>query len=500
MNIFGSSRRHLGLVAILLFAGALLVYRLTESPLTGYDEGILVQMAGNLFETGSFSLRTSPGALSSGAYMTTAFPVLLPVAVSMKLFGSTLLAARSVMAMFSLAFLACLYTVTLRTFGRKSAWLATALMATHASLYAYGKPVMGEIPGLLYIMLFLLGLHALTRRQERPLPLVVLTSLALGLAAVTKPIFLLVLPAAGLTLLLHRKRLPVTPATVIASVVTLLLCAGAWLATQFFASDDVAKVLLFYRNPYLIQDVAGTVIANLKRFVTEATPIYALGLFVVWAISFVARVWDIRVRKQEDAQPPSAVETFAFLFVILVFLAYLRTPGFYRYFFVANVMIFPAFPSALQDILRRIVARLPSWNARTVSRDLSILLCLLLIGFQGFRLFNGSFITTSLRSAQTAELEAYFWTQFKPAQPPYVYDVPELVPFLRTDEYHQWIEVSGGGTFSLGVPLEDALAAKVGTILVHEKRYNMELDRFADYHQTAMIVRYVVLERNADAP
>ncbi|MEO5927993.1 MAG: glycosyltransferase family 39 protein [Patescibacteria group bacterium] len=482
------------LLLVLLFATGMATYRLTESPMTGYDEGILVQMAKNFSERGAFVLQIQPDVFASGAYMSTAYPILAPVGVAMRLFGPTLLTARGTMVIFLLAFLFFFHLASRRVFGKRNALMATALMATHASFYVYGKPVMGEIPGLMYVALFLIGLERLSRQPKRYWLTLVLTAAALGLAAVTKPIFLLALPAAAITLLIYRKKLPVSFATVGAVAAIIIACFLAWFATQFFATDDAAKILLFYRNPYLTQDVGSLVIANIKRFFTEATPLYMVGLLIIWVVSYVARIRDARRSAQALTSVISAVETFCLAFVLLILAAYVRTPGFYRYFFLANVFILLPLPFAIQDLVTRVLRRVPSLKTGMTSRYAAVFIWGILLMVQGYRLFFGSYITTTYASTQTAELEQYFGHDFEPERRVYLYDVPEIMPFLPTKNYSQWMELSGGGGFQMGIPLHEALSAKPDAIIVHEHRYNEELDHFPGYHQAAFVVRYVVLE------
>jgi len=147
--------RHGAFVVILLFAAVFATYRLNGTPTTGYDEGILVQMAANAADHGAFDIRIGPGA-----YMSTGFPALAPIALSFRLFGTGLLQARLVIVAFLLTLLCALYAGALRMFGKRAAVFSVALLATHASLYAYGKVVLDEIPGLCYLTLFFLGLYA----------------------------------------------------------------------------------------------------------------------------------------------------------------------------------------------------------------------------------------------------------------------------------------------------------------------------------------------------
>ena len=215
---------------------------------------------------------------------------------------------------------------------------------------------------------------------------------------------------------------------------------------------------------------------------------YVVGLLVPWTISMALRV------RRREIHP---VETFCFFLTMLVLVAYLRTPGFYRYFFLANVVLLIAFPFALEDLIHRVVRLFPRWKAQLASRDLAFLACALLILAQSHRLLRRSFILTTYGSTQTAQMTEYFNSKFERERQPYIYDVPEVVPFLPTKNYSQWIEVSGNGRFQVGLSLQEALAKKVGTIILNEKRLGLEAEEFKEYQEVARASRYVVLERKS---
>jgi 4-amino-4-deoxy-L-arabinose transferase-like glycosyltransferase len=90
-------------------------------------------------------------------------------------------------------------------------WLSVGslgLVATFAPLYGNGKNVLGEVPGLLFVLLFLLCVRYIEsgKSTER---LFLFAGLMLGLAVVTKPIFLLLLPVVGLVLVCSRELLTI---------------------------------------------------------------------------------------------------------------------------------------------------------------------------------------------------------------------------------------------------------------------------------------------------
>ena len=55
-------------------------YKLTESPPTWIDEGMVTQLALNLERHGIIGLQTSPDNFVSGAYISVGFPLIFPMA------------------------------------------------------------------------------------------------------------------------------------------------------------------------------------------------------------------------------------------------------------------------------------------------------------------------------------------------------------------------------------------------------------------------------------
>jgi hypothetical protein len=501
MNIFGIDRvnvikryikENATLLLILMFCLAVSAYRLLESPITAYDDGALTQMAINLPAHGRLVLQTEPGVFTSGAYMSTGFSVLAPVAATYQLFGKTLLAARLAMIGFLLVFFYTAYALCERLFGKRAALFSLALLATHPSIYAYGKAVLGEVPGLTYLLLALLGIERLSRPHTRTLSLVMLTAVALGLTAAAKPVYLVILPVAAVILLVHRKQLPVNPRTVATAIISLLACLGVWAGTQFSMKDDFANIFFFYRNPGLYADITTSIVMNLKHLFTEVVPLYLLISTILWIISFILRWRDGR----NPQVKPGPAESAVLLFTLIIIIAWLRSPGFYRHFFPAEVTSLLALPAVMEDLLKRFVARFPSWNAKRVARNAMTCILLMLIAGHTYRLFFNPYLSKSYRSTQTTQLRTYFDTRFEAWRSPYVYDSPEIVQFLHTTNYTQWIEAAGLSRFAVGPPLDKALARKTDTLIMNEKRWTAERASFSDYHEIAMISRYVVAERN----
>ena len=195
----------IGLFALVFFYAS---YKLTESPPTWYDEGLYIQVAHSIAERGTQSVQTAPGEFISTGFVTGGYPFLAPVALSLRIFGDNLFAARLPMIVFILALAVAVFLFMYRLFGRQDALLALLLLATFPLLYGNGKNVLGEVPGLFYITLALLFLWRLELQEFKGIYNYLFLGIFTGLAAVTKPIFFFFFLAIGLVLLLCIRSIP----------------------------------------------------------------------------------------------------------------------------------------------------------------------------------------------------------------------------------------------------------------------------------------------------
>jgi hypothetical protein len=184
------------LVVVLLFLAG---YNLTEYPVTWFDEGSHLHVPKTLLRFGVYADYSSEGFRYYGPTVGVGPTVMLPIAAVFKLFGIGLLQARLVMALYLLATIYVFYRLAVILGGQRLAWVATALLITSRgiSLLEYGRQVLGEVPGLFFVVAGL-GLWFATWEKATWRQLV-LVGLLLGLAMVTKNQYLLVLaPTLGL--------------------------------------------------------------------------------------------------------------------------------------------------------------------------------------------------------------------------------------------------------------------------------------------------------------
>jgi hypothetical protein len=177
-------------VAIVLF---LALYNLTDYPLTWFDEGSHLHVPKTLVRFGVYADYSSEGFRHYGPTIGLGPTVMLPIAAVFRLFGVGLLQARLVMALYLLAAIFAFYGLACTLGGRRLAWVATGLLVTSrgAALLLHGRQVLGEVPGLFFVVA---GLWLWFAKWDRSnWQRLVLVGLLLGLGMITKYQYLLFL-------------------------------------------------------------------------------------------------------------------------------------------------------------------------------------------------------------------------------------------------------------------------------------------------------------------
>lgn len=339
-------QNYLKIILSLLFSFfvILLFYGFPDSPSPWFDEGINLGIAKSFAEKGVYNMAVGPNQYVNEKQLmiTTNYPLLLPVSLAFKLLGIGLWQARIVMILYLLIFGFLVYRLAKKYYGEKSALMSLSLLVVFLPLYGNGKSVLGEIPGLVFI---LSGLFFLDKEKKWQ---VILTGLFLGLGVATKPLYLLFvlsLLASEIWLALKQKKINWTRWS--------LLSSGGFLPLFFWLLTIIPNVLdlrsvynffVYYRNPYSL-DSGLAISKNLIKFFSESTPIHLLLLFVTFVTS---KIFDRRFRQ---------MEIVLLVFIMLDLYFYIKTAGWYRYFFPAHVLLFILFPNALTVIAGKIKNR-----------------------------------------------------------------------------------------------------------------------------------------------
>lgn len=467
------------LACVLLFFFA--TYRLSEAPHIWYDEGYFTQTAQNFMLSGQQVLQVAPGEFASASTVSGGYPLILPVALSYKLFGVGVLQGRSVMVVFIIAFfLAAVYLVNL-LFGTRFALWSAFLIASFPMLYGTGKSVLGEVPGLFFFLLTLIALIYLQRSGYRSLYLYAASAVAAGLCVATKPIFILLLPALALVWLLYRKSILVRWGGAALAVFVFVATLVPWFLLQFGTHDSLANILTFYTNPYEVTNLTTNVLANLLLFVTDITPFYALSVFALWGCSIFVR--------RRRAESISAAEAVGFVFAALVMLAFLRMPGWYRYLFPAIMVGMLCMPYALWRMGGWVRGRIKMPSAASA---LPWLVLSLLIVAQTYQTARSSFVATYYESHMTRDLTAAL-NSLPPGASIFVYNAPEAVILLPSRNYYQYIKPHP----TIGILGTDALQAiangTVDYILMNTETVpNVDMSK---YKPVQNFSQYTILKR-----
>jgi len=217
--------RWAAIAGLLLILGFWFFFKLTDWPLTWFDEGSHLHVPKTLVQHGVYADLSSEGYRHYGPTIGVGPTVMLPIAAVFQTFGIGLLQARIVVVLYMIAACIAFYALARLLGSQRIALVATLLLAVTPviDLVEYGRQVLGEVPGLFFVCA---GLWLWFRRWERARWYeLVGAGILLGLAIVTKYQVLIVLGGGlGLAWLLNfvtykaPQRLFLIPGSVVVTV------------------------------------------------------------------------------------------------------------------------------------------------------------------------------------------------------------------------------------------------------------------------------------------
>ncbi len=484
LGLFKKNYEKFFLLALLLISLFFATYKLSESPPFWYDEGIYDQVAINLAKFEIQGIQVAPNEFVSADIITGGFTFLYPISWSFKYFGVGVLQARAVMVAFLILLVFTSYFLANNLFKYKTAALTALSIATFPIIYGNGKNVLGEVPGLFFLMLFLFFVNKIERGGRR-ISDYALAGLAGGLCVATKPLFLVLLPAIAAGFIFKRKKINFDWQSALIALLFFLSPIILWLQTQFQSVNALFGVLGYYSNPYGLSNLWEVIISNFQRFFTELNPIYFFILFITWAVAI-----GVRIKKKREI---SLTEIISFFFSLLVLLAYLRTFGWYRYFFPANLMALFYFPASLGIIAEYMKNKFAWVKSSKPIKLLPILIVCLLIAFHFYQLGFNSWVADHYHNKKTEKLITYF-ENFNSAKSIFIYNVPEIAIFLPTDNYYQYLEL----TKSLFIGREQLEKINIGIpdqIIIGTNLPQSVRDKFILYKIKDSVHKYIVFEK-----
>lgn len=472
-------RKKLEIIIFLFLVGIILffsTFRLTESPSVWYDEGIYFQTAANLANQGIAGMQFAPGYIDSISHqLTVGYPLIYLLALWFKIFGASIIAGRSLMVLFMLGLLIVSFILSKRLFGTKPAIGTLALLTTFPPLYGNGKSILGEVPGLFYLALFLLCFNLARASISRKMFWFIIAGICAGLAIVTKPIFLLLLPAIVIGVIVEWKRGGMGIREVLGAAGAGVLPIITWLFVQFQPGDSLKSVLSYYANPSDMTNILQAVLANVRNLFTDLGPLFLVGMMIVWLVSLWLRRKNHKSIRTE--------EIISIAFSLLVIAAYPRTAGWYRYLFPAQIISLVFSPYALLVIAEQVTL---VWKQRAL-----ILIFTLLAGLGAYQTMFNSWVAEAYGSRKTA-----FWQEYFEKLPDsisiFFYDTPEVAMFDRSSNYYQYLQPAGG---DIGTEELDTLIRGIPDMVI--MKTGVWKDQYPYYTIQKEVYKYTILVRKS---
>ncbi|MFA6554487.1 MAG: glycosyltransferase [Candidatus Paceibacterota bacterium] len=474
------------LISTVLCAFMFALFHLKESPPVWYDEGLYIQDAVNLVQDGIVGVRFSPDIIRHVSEFSVGFPLTYSLAGFFNIFGIDIFTARLLMILFILGLIISSYFLIKKLYGRNIAIISTILLSTFPPLYGNGKSVLGETPGLLFLVLALLFVYLARTKFGSRNKYIVFAGLFVGLAVATKPFFLILIPALIVGLFSSRKIMQIKMSDLYLGSIATLIPIIIWLTTQFQSGDSFLKIFSFYANPYQVSSIISIVFNSIKSLFTSVGPLYLMVVLFVWLVSLI-----IKFKRRSEISPE---EITAFTFSVLCVLAYLRISGIFRYLYPAQVISLIFFPSALAYILNTFST---SWFDNTKKKFVTLGLAIVFIPltFLGiYQVLFNSWVAEAYGSNKTADWQNYF-EKLPSKESVFFYDTPEVAIFMNGSNYYQYIEPAPSmkiGTEELDV-IRQGITDKV--VITTGRLSGLDQSLFVKYSLDKTFYKYSILKK-----
>lgn len=310
---------------------------LTTKPRIWCDEALSIELSHNFMLFQKLDVQSAPGVFSGSAenLQSTGYPVLVPAALFFKIFGFGFVQVRIYMILWMVLTLGMIFILSSRIFGHRLALASALLMITFASFYGNGRTLVGEVPGLFFLIT---GLY-FWWIKDRPF----LAGILFGLAVVTKPsVYLGILPAIFLVTIFYEKKLWRRKLALIA--VGTLPAALVWILLVLphpFTPEPWLKIYGFFMNPYESMSIVKNIIGNLLYLPHQLSIVYFI-LLLLPAFFIFFKIDDRKMK---------VFYHFTIIYSIFSFLYYLRSPGWMRYLFTTQMLIFMLFPFVVENLV-----------------------------------------------------------------------------------------------------------------------------------------------------
>jgi 4-amino-4-deoxy-L-arabinose transferase-like glycosyltransferase len=264
--------------------------------------------------------------------------LIVPSAVAIKLFGFSVAAARIVQVLYLAGCSVCVYSFSKVISGRKNALWTAALLVTLSAFVNTGKPLLGEVPALFFLMLGLL--FWLRTDQSGNAQWGILTGVSFGLAAVTKLTFGIVFPSLVLCIIfaLFRKNHRSIMRLMII-LVTAMFVFSVWKIIEILHNQSSLSFLLL-RSGLGQGAVLLNVLRNNSSLLLRMPYQYFAFLFTFAAVG----AWSMHKSVPRD------ILCFLWACIILFTIYFLNNEGWYRHLLPAHVLLLSFVPVGVYGV------------------------------------------------------------------------------------------------------------------------------------------------------
>ena len=397
----------------LLFMAVFSFSNLTTKPRIWVDESLNIDIAHNIVDIGVANIATGPSEFPSRPYTiaTTGYAVTYPLALFFNLFGFGAPQARVYAFLWMVVFILTLAFFIQQFFSLPAATFAVLLTVTFATFYDDGRTVVGDLPGFIF---FLWGFYFLFIQKN-----FLWWGVMWGLAISTKPSLYLPLLLVA-TVYAYWERAEISMKNIARFVYGVVPPILLWVALFFphpFSLSTWKGAIVFFRNPFS-KSLAYDVRYSLSIMPSSSTIQY----FVILGVAIVAAFFLLRRDLGKDIK---LLYKLLFLYCILDFLYFLRSPGWLRYLFplelIFLMMVYPAF----HELYLYAVQKMPHHKSRLSWLPLSVVSMLLVA--QIIQLF---FFSSILSSPIPEGVSAYLQQELKPGETAGIINEPYVAAFV----------------------------------------------------------------------
>lgn len=336
-----SIRYWLSLIPIVAIGIFFFVRELGTFPAAFIDDSLYMMTAKELASGNGIAILLLGHLWQQPPILHVSYPLLWPVALAIQTWGFSVEAARLPMIVYLCAASILLFLFTYKTVGRKSALWALLLLVTFSGFVNTGKPVMGEIPAITFL---LAGIVLLPKALQSRV-LAVITGLLFGCSILSKSTFALLLPALLVVLFFlmrERKRKELMNGGIVFLVA--LIALSSWKMLEIEANG--MEVMAEY-GERLLGGGTGWHLLGGNPLLLFTLPYLSFGFFLVTGVLGL-------LHSKRDMNRSQVI--FYTALVALFILYFLSGPGWYRHLLPAHVLLLPFVPKGIQKWSNKKVA------------------------------------------------------------------------------------------------------------------------------------------------